>query len=147
MSAEVRPPWASELPELDALAAEQGWPVLALELDSPTTLACVVTEGGCVWGFAVGVLAADEGELHFLGVAGDARRRGLGARVLAGFEAEAWGRGAARLFLEVRADNVAARHLYARAGWRVAGLRRAYYRDGMDAVVLEKGRPHPPTEP
>jgi len=41
--------------------------------------------------------------------------------------------------LEVRADNVEARALYARLGYRPIGSTLAYYDDGMDAVRMEKG--------
>ncbi|MFZ0615499.1 MAG: hypothetical protein WAN16_03490, partial [Chthoniobacterales bacterium] len=37
--------------------------------------------------------------------------------------------------LEVSADNLAAQGLYARCGFRTAGVRRRYYRDGSDALI------------
>ena len=46
--------------------------------------------------------------------------------------------GAERLLLEVRDDNVAARAFYAGAGFAEIAQRARYYRDGTDAVVLER---------
>jgi len=43
-----------------------------------------------------------------------------------------------RLTLEVRVSNFAAQWLYRARGFRVAGLRRRYYRDtSEDALVME----------
>lgn len=44
------------------------------------------------------------------------------------------GRGAA--VLEVGVDNVAALALYTRLGFKRVGLRRGYYPDGTDAVLM-----------
>ena len=45
-------------------------------------------------------------------------------------------RGAERVILEVRADNDAARALYAGAGFTTLQTRRGYYPGGVDALVL-----------
>ena len=41
------------------------------------------------------------------------------------------------VFLEVSVANIAARHLYTRAGFLQAGLRPHYYSDNSDALVLQ----------
>ena len=93
-------------------------------------------------GFALGQAAADEAELLTLAVDPDHRRHGLARALLAGFEAEAAARGAVDIYLEVGADNHAARALYRAAGYRESGQRGGYYRqpDGgrMDAIVMTK---------
>ncbi|MFQ5566998.1 MAG: GNAT family N-acetyltransferase [Paracoccaceae bacterium] len=93
-------------------------------------------------GFALYRAVADEAELLTLSVLPEARRRGLGAGLLAACEDGARAEGAARLFLEVAAGNLAARALYDRAGYRECGRRKGYYRrpDGSrdDALVMEK---------
>ncbi len=88
-------------------------------------------------GFLLGRVAAGEAELLTLVVAPAARRRGTARTLLAAFESGARKRDAATAFLEVSADNAAARALYAGAGWREAGLRRGYY-EGVDALILRK---------
>ena len=45
-------------------------------------------------------------------------------------------RQATRATLEVRASNVAAQRLYEKLGFEVAGLRRRYYRDGEDGLIM-----------
>lgn len=42
-----------------------------------------------------------------------------------------------RLGLEVRADNLGALKAYERVGFKRVSLRRSYYRDGCDAILLE----------
>ncbi len=91
-------------------------------------------------GFALGRVIADEAELLTIAVAPEARGRGLGHRLMAGFEAEAARRGAARAFLEVAEDNDAALRLYKARGYRESGRRRGYYRrrrgPAADAVLM-----------
>lgn len=84
---------------------------------------------------ACGWLVADE--LHITAVAVDPghRRQGLGARVLRALLQQAARFGAQHATLEVSAANEAALALYAAAGFRSAGVRRAYYRNGDDALI------------
>ncbi|TFL19400.1 GNAT family N-acetyltransferase [Jannaschia formosa] len=99
---------------------------------------CFLTEeGDGPDGFVLGRTVADEAELLTLVVAAPARRRGLGRRLVAAFEAEARARGAEAAFLEVSADNPAARALYEGTGWRLVGQRTGYY-DGIDALAMRK---------
>ena len=76
-------------------------------------------------------------EMHITAVAVTPKRRrqGLGHRVLQGLLAEARLRGANQATLEVSASNEAAAGLYARCGFRTAGIRRGYYRNGDDALI------------
>lgn len=93
-------------------------------------------------GFALGRAVAGEAELLTLAVDPAHRRKGLGARALAAFEAEARARDAVEAHLEVAADNAAARALYARAGWAETGCRPRYYRvtegGAVDAVLMHR---------
>jgi ribosomal-protein-alanine N-acetyltransferase len=90
-------------------------------------------------------VAGGEAELLTLAVDPPRQGRGTGGRLVARFLAEAGRRGAARAFLEVAEDNAAARALYARAGFAVAGRRPGYYRhpDGrrIDALVMGRDLP------
>jgi N-acetylglutamate synthase len=73
------------------------------------------------------------------------RRRGLATAVTRALAAEAAGRGASRVFLQVEEDNLAARALYARCGF--ADAHRYHYRvaparDGLrdHEVAARRGR-------
>lgn len=92
--------------------------------------------------FAMGRVIADEAELLTIATDPDVRRQGLGRRCLDAFEDTARTRGATTAFLEVAADNAAARALYLGNGWQISGTRPKYYHapDGrrVDAQILGK---------
>lgn len=87
-------------------------------------------------GFLLGRVIADEAELLTLAVAPTSRRHGIGRDLTADFAATSRDRGAVTAFLEVAADNAPARALYTELGWQQAGLRRGYYRPGLDGLVM-----------
>lgn len=93
-------------------------------------------------GFLIGRVAAGEAELLTLAVEPALQGRGLGARLVARFLAEAAARRALHAFLEVAEDNSAARAVYARAGFAEAGRRPGYFaapgRAAVDALVLAR---------
>jgi ribosomal-protein-alanine N-acetyltransferase len=103
-------------------------------------LAFLMVEGDA--GFLLGRAVAGEAELLTLAVAPEARRRGLGLRLVSRFLYQARLRGAESAFLEVGSDNPAAQAVYAKAGFAETGRRRGYYRsaDGglVDALVLRR---------
>lgn len=93
-------------------------------------------------GFLLGRAVAGEAELLTLAVSPDARRRGLGRKLVSRFLYQARLRGAETAFLEVSAENAAAVALYESAGFLRTGRRAGYYRapDGtrIDALVLQR---------
>lgn len=80
-----------------------------------------------VAGFALSRAAPGEEELLLIAVEPDLRERGLGAKLLAMLVEDARGRGAERLFLEMREGNPAL-GLYERIGFAPIGRRKEYYR-------------------
>ena len=93
-------------------------------------------------GFALGRVIADEAELLTVAVLPEARRQGIAARCLTGFEVTATAKGARRVFLEVAASNAPARALYENIGYKPIGQRPGYYRmptgARIDAILMEK---------
>ena len=87
-------------------------------------------------GIAVVSLAGSDAELERIAVRPDARRAGLGRRLLAAAVAEARTAGADRLLLVVSTGNAAAIGLYRSAGAQQLTIRPGYYHDGGDAAVL-----------
>jgi len=81
---------------------------------------------------------AAEAEILPLAVTPLVRRNGAGRALVEAAATTAAARGADSLFLEVASDNVAALALYAETGFDPAGLRRNYYADGADAVVMRR---------
>lgn len=105
------------------------------ELAEPQRPGIGLWHGSSLVAMACGWLILEE--LHITLVAVDPllRRRGLGRQVLAALLAEGRRRGAERATLEVSSSNIAAQALYASAGFREAGRRRRYYRNGDDALI------------
>ncbi|MCX7288666.1 MAG: GNAT family N-acetyltransferase [Rhodobacterales bacterium] len=103
-------------------------------------LAFLLVEGDA--GFLLGRAVAGEAELLTLAVAPEARRRGLGQRLVSRFLYQARLRGAEVAFLEVAEDNAPARAVYSRAGFTESGRRRGYFRTpesrSVDALVLRR---------
>ena len=92
----------------------------------------VAERDGAVAGFSVyRATDADEWELLNIAVAPEFRRRGVARELLAALPG-------GRIFIEVRASNMAARGLYESAGFRQVGVRRRYYHSPVeDGIVME----------
>ncbi|MBQ4130221.1 MAG: ribosomal protein S18-alanine N-acetyltransferase [Alphaproteobacteria bacterium] len=88
-------------------------------------------------GFIVWRATLDEAEIITIGVHPDARRSGIAAAMLGIMAADLKKRGVKHIFLEVAADNVAARALYEQDGFVQIGVRPKYY-DGIDAIMMRK---------
>ena len=101
---------------------------------------CWIAEcGGEMAGYSVVVIAAGEAHLLNLSVARPWQRRGIGREMLSFVLRLARESGAARILLEVRPSNSAARSLYAAAGFAEIATRRGYYpadKSREDAIVL-----------
>jgi ribosomal-protein-alanine N-acetyltransferase len=145
----ARPATAADLDRLLVLEKvcfpEDPWTrgMLTDELTRPGGIFVVLEEPGRpVVGFAIGWAILDE--LHVLQVAVDPRerRRGLGRRLMEHLHAEAARSEVA--WLEVRADNPAAIGLYEAFAYERIALRRRYYEDGCDAVVMRRPLAGPP---
>ncbi len=104
------------------------------EADSPQRLPLVLEEVE-VLAFVVARGAGAEWEIENVAVAGTARRRGLGARLLGELLNRLRARGAEAVFLEVRESNLAARTLYEKWAFVESGRRKAYYRDPVEDAL------------
>lgn len=93
-------------------------------------------------GYAILMWLPDEVHLLNLSVDAPLQGRGLGAGMLDWLLADAAGRGAASMMLEVRPSNTPALRLYERMGFRRVGLRRRYYPAHAgtreDAIVMSR---------
>ena len=90
-----------------------------------------------VAGFCAFWLVFDEIHINNIALRPAFRAQGMGSALLERVLSEGRGLGARRATLEVRASNTAARRLYERLGFYVAGVRRDYYTTPVeDALVL-----------
>lgn len=143
MTAPVR---AATLADVDAVMAIErasfptdAWSEAAMRETFATGDAFVAEEVDGVVGYAAVLAPKGSGDADVLTIAvgEDHRGEGIGAALLQHLVETARARGADRVFLEVRADNPVAQHLYETRGFRVVGRRPRYYQpDGVDAIVM-----------
>ncbi|MBI5939952.1 MAG: GNAT family N-acetyltransferase [Caulobacterales bacterium] len=132
----ITPADARQLAVLHASAFERPWDEAAFEALLVTfNVFGLMLDGQ---GFILCRAVADEAEILTLAVAPLVRRNGVGRALVEAAAQTAHARGADSLFLEVASDNVAALGLYAGAAFEPAGLRKAYYASGADAVVMRR---------
>ncbi len=89
-----------------------------------------------VQGFIIARAIGVEWEIENIALAGAARRRGLGTRLLGEFLDLARAQGAEAVFLEVRESNRAARALYEKWSFMRSGRRQKYYKDPEEDAIL-----------
>ncbi len=93
---------------------------------------------GALAGYSMAWLGEGAGHLGNLAVVPGRRRRGIARRLVEDLLERVRASGSVPLSLEVRVSNFAAQGLYRAHGFRLAGLRRRYYRDtGEDALIME----------
>jgi ribosomal-protein-alanine N-acetyltransferase len=124
-------------PELfrdDAWSAQTWWAELA---GRPRRSYVVAGRNGDVVGYAGLNCGGEVAEVMTIAVAPPAQGQGLGRRLMTWLTAQARRAGAEHLMLEVRADNLAAQHLYSATGFARLSVRRRYYQPGdVDALIM-----------
>ena len=120
----------------DAWSAQTWWAELA---GRPRRDYVVAVDDSQIVGYGGLDAAGDAADLMTIATVPEAQGRGLGRRLLDELVRRAERSGAGALLLEVRADNEAARRLYATSGFEVISVRRRYYQPGdIDALVMRK---------
>ena len=152
----IRPAISADIRAIQALASEA--PTAAtwslenyaeiFNPDGPKRLVLVIKKRGAipgdnqeskiggVLGFLVAREVGQEWDIENIVVAGRARRKGLGSRLLGEFLDQVRQEGAIAVFLEVRESNRAARKLYEKWGFQATGRRRDYYHDPIEDAIL-----------
>jgi ribosomal-protein-alanine N-acetyltransferase len=109
-------------------------------LSLPGTIRLKAERNEEIIGFVIGDRRArkDLGWVASIGVHPTYRRRGVGRRLLAACEQQL---GSARIRLSLRRSNEQALALYRQVGYAQVGVWPEYYRDGEDALVMERVLP------
>jgi ribosomal-protein-alanine N-acetyltransferase len=126
--------------EIDLLSFTLPWPERSFRFevtDNPAARCWVAEVDGQVAAGLVIWLIVDEAHVATLATHPHFRRQGIARKLLIHALCEAWGEGARRAFLEVRASNQAAQDLYRALGFVEDGRRPRYYKDnGEDAILM-----------
>ena len=104
--------------------------------EAPRRIALVIEETVGLQGFLIAHEVAGEWEIENIAIAGAARRRGLGTRLLGAFLDDARAQHATAVFLEVRESNHAARLLYEKWAFVESGRRSAYYKEPQEDAIV-----------
>jgi ribosomal-protein-alanine N-acetyltransferase len=107
------------------------------DINRPQGVAIVAVEDGYILGYAV-AWGTDETHLANLAVSESEREKGIGGKLLDEVVAFARRSRAESLYLEVRVSNTIARKFYAARGFVPTYLRKGYYENGEDAVIMER---------
>jgi ribosomal-protein-alanine N-acetyltransferase len=107
------------------------------DINRPQGLSVVAEEDGVILGYAV-AWGVEETHLANLAVSEVERGKGVGERLLNEVIAFARLSNAVSIYLEVRVSNTIARKFYADRGFVPTYLRKGYYENGEDAVIMER---------
>lgn len=92
--------------------------------------------GGTVIGYAGVWLIPPEGYITNVAVHPDYRRLGIGSRIIEKLVADCEAKNCPDITLEVRVSNAPAIGLYESFGFESVGVRKKYYSDGEDAMIM-----------
>jgi ribosomal-protein-alanine N-acetyltransferase len=106
------------------------------ELQSPHSRLTVAECRGEVVGYVCCWDVVDEVQILDVAVHPDSRRQGIAALLLDSVLTVGRQRGAQSANLEVRRGNLPAIRLYQKFGFREVAVRRRYYADGEDALLM-----------
>lgn len=107
-------------------------------LDSPYEWAVLAEEGGQVCGYCVLSVLFEDAEVLNIAVAPAYRKQGYGKLLMETMLEKARSLNALQCFLEVRESNTPAIRLYESYGFAQYGVRKRYYEDGENALVMKK---------
>ncbi len=113
---------------------------LAFELSrQPAARNLVFVNSGQVGGYLMSHVVGDEASIINFAVDIPLQRQGLGRRLMAGFLHRLQTAGIRVVVLDVAADNQPALDFYRKFGFREIAIRRNYYANGDNALVMMKG--------
>jgi ribosomal-protein-alanine N-acetyltransferase len=125
----VRPLNATDAEDMAAVHAtcfDRGWPALDMAVHLQRDLC--FGAGDPVQSFCIVRCSDVDAELLTIATASQVRGQGLAAQILQRVRDALCERQLRQIFLEVAEDNLVARRLYERLGFRMIGRRPAYYR-------------------
>lgn len=134
---------AADIPAVHELECRlfpvDAWPLqmFVAELAQAETRHYVVAErSGQIVGYAGLMCIRPIADVQTIAVVPEEEGRGIGSAMLTELIRESRLRRAEDVLLEVRADNPRAQQLYRRYGFEQIHVRRRYYRDGVDALIM-----------
>ncbi|MDY4669495.1 MAG: ribosomal protein S18-alanine N-acetyltransferase [Oliverpabstia sp.] len=100
------------------------------------TLFLVAQEGEEILGYCGVVMVQDEGDITNVAVKKNRQNQGVGKKLMEELVKYTEQEGVTRLFLEVRASNEPAIHLYQNMGFVQTGIRKNYYEEPREDGIM-----------
>ncbi len=122
--------------EREAMAEPWSENMLLSELENPSSTMIVGVEGGKVICYGGYRRTLNEADILNVAVIKEMRGRGIGKQLMARLISEAKSCGVNTLTLEVSEQNTAAIALYMGFGFEKAGVRKRYYMNSFDALIM-----------
>jgi len=113
--------------------ADSEWP---LRVANGKELSAIGHQPSAILAYGGLWLLMDEAHIATIASHPDWRGCGLGQWLMLALLDAAVARGAVSSTLEVRAGNLPAKRLYEKLGYEVTGVRKRYYRDGEDGLIM-----------
>ena len=139
----IRPMESADIPAvfaIDKASAVLYWPERSyhfeVEQNESSRPFIAADEEGRILGFIVFWLIIDEAHLANFAVDAEVRCQGIGRALLTHGLRVCYKGGARVSFLEVRAGNDPAIHLYEKAGYHTEGVRKKYYQDNQEDALM-----------
>ncbi len=130
----------SEVFRIDAQTAALYWPESSYHFETERNDASrcwvAVNENGSILGFLILWLIVDEIHVANFAVHPEYQNQGIGTALLIHGLINAWEEGARVSFLEVRASNLSALHIYQKLGYEPVGIRKNYYQDNHEDAIM-----------
>lgn len=138
----IRPFCSDDLPRILAIERQcHAYPwseeIFRDEIANAQSRIWVCVEKEEIAGFLCWWTVCGEIEIQNVATALRYRRKGVGRCLVAAVLAAARAEGITRVLLEARVSNLAAINLYREFGFTDCGIRRCYYPDGEDALLME----------
>ncbi len=98
----------------------------------------VAEEGEQIIGYVGSIYCFDQADVALVATKPSFRRKNVAQNLINRVIDELLQRGVSTVFLEVRVGNIPARSLYEKMGFKTVGIRKNYYEDAEDAIVMAK---------
>lgn len=127
-----------EVMQIERIVFQPGWSEQAFlqDLRNPSTLYLILRFQAKIVGYAGMWMVVDEAHITNVAVLPEYQRHGFAQRLIFRLLTLARERGMTRATLEVRVSNTPAQKLYEKFGFRPVSIRKRYYDDGEDALIM-----------
>ena len=129
-----------QIAELEKICFSDAWTLQMVEKTQGESsfIGFVCEVQGEVVGYAGAICAYDLSDIALVAVKPEFRRKGIAQNLLKSLEQALLKNGVKKIYLEVRKSNENAQNLYTKCGFYPIGIRKKYYENTEDAIVMEK---------